>query len=268
MEVQKRGTNSIALSEDARAEIALIAKQYKSANNLMMKVINMAGSKVEAAVSTLPDSWQSQFDGIVESALLKSYNTATWTNASLEPEGTIDKALRKVSGDIAHRIAATTSGAIGGIAGAASSWAEIPIAVTLIFRSIQNIASEYGEDPSNEEVKMECLKVFGSGGPTSDDDGVDVGFIGARASLTGPSVQKIIASIAPKFGAILSQKLAAQTVPVIGAVSGAGINYTFITYYQQMAHVRFKLRKLASEHGIEAVLSEFKIAVEGSAQEI
>ena len=196
---------------------------------------------------------------------MKSYNTATWTNASIEPNGTIDKALRKVSGDIAHKIAATTSGAIGGMAGAASSWAEIPIAVTLIFRSIQNIASEYGEDPSNNEVKMECLRVFGSGGPTSDDDGVEVGFIGAKVSLTGSSVQKMIAGIAPKFGAVLSQKLAAQTVPVIGAVSGAGINYTFIAYYQQVAHVRFKLRKLASEHGIEAVVSEFKNAVDGSA---
>ena len=111
---------------------------------------------------------------------------------------------------------------------------------------------------------MECLKVFGSGGPLEDDDGVEVGFIGAKVSLTGSSVQKMIAGIAPKFGAVLSQKLAAQTVPVIGAVSGAGINYTFITYYQQMAHVRFKLRKLASEHGIEAVVSEFKIAVDGS----
>jgi len=265
MEIQNTKPHPISLSKDTRAEIALIAKQYKSANNLMMKVINMAGSKVEAAVNTLPEKWQSQFNGIVESALTKSYNTATWTNAGIEPKGTIDKALRKLSGDIAHRIAATTSGAIGGIAGAASSWAEIPIAVTLIFRSIQNIASEYGEDPSGEEVKMECLKVFGSGGPMNSDDGVDTSFIGARVSLTGASVQKMIAGIAPKFGAVLSQKLAAQTVPVIGAVSGAGINYTFITYYQQMAHVRFKLRKLAAEHGVEAVLSEFKIAVDGSA---
>lgn len=265
MEVQKTGTNSISLSEDVREEIALVAKQYNSANNLMMKVINMAGSKVEAAMNALPKKWQSQFGGIVETALMKSYNTATWTNASIEPKGTIDKVLRKVSGDIAHRIAATTSGAIGGIAGAASSWAEIPIAVTLIFRSIQNIASEYGEDPLSEEVKMECLKVFGSGGPMNSDDSVDVGFIGARVSLTGASVQKMIASIAPKFGAVLSQKLAAQTVPVIGAVSGAGINYTFITYYQQMAHVRFKLRKLAKEHGVEVVLGEFKFAVEKSA---
>lgn len=265
MEVQKAGTNSIALSEDVRREISLIAKQYNSANNLMMKLINMAGSKVEAAMNTLPKNWQSQFNGIVESALMKSYNTATWTNASIEPKGAIDKALRKVSGDIAHRIAATTSGAFGGIAGAASSWAEIPIAVTLIFRSIQNIAVEYGEDPSNEDVKLECLKVFGSGGPMNSDESIDVSFIGAKVSLTGASVQKLIAGIAPKFGAMLSQKLAAQTVPVIGALSGAGINYTFITYYQQMAHVRFKLRKLAAEHGIEAVLGEFKIAVDGAA---
>ena len=99
----------------------------------------------------------------------------------------------------------------------------------------------------------------------NSDESIDVSFIGAKVSLTGASVQKLIAGITPKFGAVLSQKLAAQTVPVIGAVSGAGINYTFITYYQQMAHVRFKLRKLTKEHGVEVVLGEFKNAMDGSA---
>ena len=36
----------------------------------MMKLINMAGSKVEAAMNNLPKNWQSQVNGVVESALI------------------------------------------------------------------------------------------------------------------------------------------------------------------------------------------------------
>jgi hypothetical protein len=43
----------------------------------------------------------------------------------------------------------------------------------------------------------------------------------------------------------LGQKLAAQTVPVLGAATGAGTNYTFVTYYTEIAHVHFGLRKQA-----------------------
>jgi hypothetical protein len=44
---------------------------------------------------------------------------------------------------------------------------------------------------------------------------------------------------------VLGQKLAAQTVPVLGAVAGAATNYAYTSYYQEMAHVHFGLRKLA-----------------------
>ena len=46
---------------------------------------------------------------------------------------------------------------------------------------------------------------------------------------------------------VLSQKLAAQTVPVLGAVAGAATNYAYTSYYRDMAHVHFGLRRLAIE---------------------
>jgi uncharacterized protein (DUF697 family) len=48
----------------------------------------------------------------------------------------------------------------------------------------------------------------------------------------------------------LGQKLAAQTVPVLGAVAGAATNYAYTSYYQEMAHVHFGLRRLAIEADI------------------
>ena len=46
---------------------------------------------------------------------------------------------------------------------------------------------------------------------------------------------------------VLGQKLAAQSVPVLGAVAGAATNYAYTSYYQEMAHVHFRLRRLAIE---------------------
>ncbi len=44
---------------------------------------------------------------------------------------------------------------------------------------------------------------------------------------------------------VLGQKLAAQTVPVLGAVAGATTNCVYSGYYQEMARVHFGLRRLA-----------------------
>ncbi len=69
----------------------------------------------------------------------------------------------------------------------------------------------------------------------------------ARAALSGATLQSLIARIAPRFATVLGQKLAAQTVPVLGAVAGAATNYAFTSYYTEIAHVHFGLRKLAIE---------------------
>ena len=63
--------------------------------------------------------------------------------------------------------------------------------------------------------------------------------------------------VAPRFATVLSQKLASQAVPILGAAAGAGTNYAFTDYYVAMAHVHFGLRKLARDHGEAAVLEEF-----------
>jgi hypothetical protein len=58
-------------------------------------------------------------------------------------------------------------------------------------------------------------------------------------------MHKLIATVAPKLATVLGQKLAAQTVPVLGAVAGATANYVYTGYYQRIARVHFGLRKLA-----------------------
>ncbi len=72
----------------------------------------------------------------------------------------------------------------------------------------------------------------------------------------------IIARIAPRLSVVLGQKLAAQTVPILGAAAGAATNYAYTSYYQEMAHVHFSLRALSqkSGHSREALVERMKIA--------
>ena len=103
--------------------------------------------------------------------------------------------------------------------------------------------------PEDPEVAKDCLLVFASAGPLAKDDGADLGFLSARVTLTGATVHGVINRIAPRLATVMGQKLATQTVPVLGAAAGAATNYAYTSYYQQMAHVHFGLRKLAQQSG-------------------
>jgi hypothetical protein len=81
-------------------------------------------------------------------------------------------------------------------------------------------------------------------------------------TLTGPAMHKLLAKVVPGFAGALSQKLAAQAIPVLGAVTGAALNTTFLTYYRELAHIRFALLRLSLIHGAEPVRKAFEREVE------
>ncbi len=238
------GPAPVPLDEAAREEIAALVDRQRKAQGLLMQLITFAGGQVEDALKLLPPATRSKLDAAARSALERSYEVAASTAGRLE-------------GDRTNRLLATLSGAVGGVGGLPTAIAELPVATTMIFRAVQGVAARNGEDPLSAETRVACLRVFGSGGPGGADDGIDTTFIGARLSLTGPAVHKLIATIAPRFAAVLGQKLASQAVPLIGAAAGAGTNYAFTGYYVEMAHVHFGLRRLSRGFGEDQVVDEF-----------
>jgi hypothetical protein len=140
-------------------------------------------------------------------------------------------------------------GAAGGAGGLPSALAELPVTTTVLLRAIQGIAAEHGFDPDLPEIRKECLSVFASAGPLAQDDGADMAFLSTRVTLTGGTVHGIIRSISPRLATVMGQKLAAQTVPILGAAAGAATNYAYTSYYQQMAQVHFGLMRLARDSG-------------------
>jgi len=241
------------LTDGARAEIRALAARQRAANGLLMKAVSFVGSQVEDGLKMLPKGARTRLESGARAALQHSYDAAGRTRG-----GGIGGMIRT---DRAHKVLASVSGALGGLGGLPTAIAELPIATTVIFRAVQHVAESYGEDAGSPETRIECLRVFGSGGPGTDDDGIDTSFIGARLSLSGVAVNKLIRTIAPRFAALLTQKLASQAVPILGAAAGAGTNYAFMQYYVEIAHVHFGLRQIARRHGDDAVLEVFHKAL-------
>ena len=241
--------------DDAKENVANLARRQRKANGVIMQAVTFAGGQVEDGLKLLPKGTRTQIEGAARTALTRSFDAAHKTRSGLPG---------RVSGDRVHRIMGTISGALGGVGGLPTALAELPVATTIIFRAVQDVAEAHGEDPTSKATRIECLRVFGSGGPGDADDGIDTSFIGARLTITGAAVNGLISRIAPKFATVLGQKLATQAVPILGAVAGAGTNYAFVDYYVEMAHVHFGLRKLARAHGEDAVLEHFhKVLAEG-----
>jgi hypothetical protein len=233
-------------------QIAALAARYRRANGPVMGVVNRLGGTLEKQMNMIPDAYRSQIDRAVSGALSASYAVAGQgvRLPDIGPRGTM--------------VAAMVSGAAGGVGGLPTALAELPVTITVILHAIQTAAREAGFDTSDPSVRAECLRVFGAGSPLAVDDGVNTSFLSARLTLTGSGVQRVIATVAPKLAAALGQKLAAQAVPVLGAVTGAALNAAFLNYYTEVARVRFALLRLAEVHGAEPVLMAFKAAAEPS----
>jgi len=78
-----------------------------------------------------------------------------------------------------------------------------------------------------------------------------------------PLVARLIALVARRLGVAISQKLAAQAVPVLGAVAGAAVNMAFIEHFRSMAKGHFIIRRLERSHGrdlVEAACREIRLS--------
>jgi EcsC protein family/Resolvase, N terminal domain len=87
----------------------------------------------------------------------------------------------------------------------------------------------------------------------------DARFIVDRGVLAegGPVLVRLLAQIASRFGVVVTQKLAAQAVPLIGALGGAAVNYAFIDHFQEIARGHFTVRRLERRYGKEAVRTAY-----------
>ncbi|WP_374307018.1 EcsC family protein [Methylocella sp.] len=181
-----------------------------------------------------------------------------------------------------HKSVVTLAGAAGGALGVAALPVELPFTTTMMLRSIAAIAQDEGEDLADPETAIACLEVFALGGEVGAETGEtagaeDMGYYAARVMLAkmvsqsarhllhrglvtdaAPLLTRLVSQIAARFGLVVSQKLAAQAVPLIGAASGAAINYVFVDHFQSLAHGHFTVRRLERAYGETLVRAQFE----------
>ena len=222
-------------------ELDRLAERYGAAGGVGIDLLNLLGAQADGLVEGLPRPVRDRLEGATETALHQAMKAAHRSRRLVGPGQPtwLQNAI------------ATSMGAAGGIGGVGTALAEIPLTTTVLLRTIQDVAEELDFDPTSENVQFDCIQVFAAAGPLSHDDNADLGFLGARMALSSGGMQRLMTWVAPRLAAVFGQKLAAQAVPVLGAAAGAATNYTFITYYREMAHVHFGLRRLAIEADID-----------------
>jgi hypothetical protein len=181
-------------------------------------------------------------------------------------------------------LAATVTGGVGGAFGFPGLAVELPVTTGILFRSIASIADDFGEDLRKPEVQLECLTVFSHGGPGPDDDAMDASYITARIAMANlvqsaaefkatrgakgvadaiakgaaPALINFINRVAAQFNVAVSQKVLAQSIPVIGIATGAAINNAFAGHFNSVARYHFGIRKLERRHRQEQVHAEYR----------
>lgn len=236
--------------------------------NFATRIANTVGRQLGTLGHLIPGA----VTGLVNKAAEKAIASALrFALGSLEKTPARDSRLL-------HKAAAAMSGAAGGVFGISSLPVELPVSTIIILRSIADIARNEGEDLSDPDVAMACLTCFALGAHDSDDDFVDSGFYATRIMLSktvseaakfvaaqglgadaaAPIMVRLISQIGARFGIVVSEKLAAQAVPILGAAGGAAVNYAFAEHFQSIAFGHFTVRRLERIYGAEVVRAEYE----------
>ncbi|MGY3439223.1 MULTISPECIES: EcsC family protein [unclassified Marinovum] len=232
-------TGTDLISQTADVTLDALALRYRKAGGVGLQVLNLVGTQAENLLERLPNAVKQRLEAATERALGIALDAAGQSRARVgDAPGWLNRA------------ATTAMGAAGGFGGLPSALAELPVTTTVLLRAIQGIAAEHGFDPDDPEIRAECLQVFASAGPLEHDDGANMAFLSSRVTLTGATVHGVIAKVAPRLATVLGQKLAAQAVPVVGAIAGAATNFAYTSYYQEMAQVHFGLKRLSIDESL------------------
>src|ERR1700722_2431027 len=232
------------------------------------RLTNLLGRQVESAGRALPSPVRKIVAHATETALRAALRVAV---------GTIDVKAPPKAANGMHKALAAASGAAGGAFGLAAVAVELPVSTTIMLRSIAQIARAEGEDLGTPEAALACVEVFALGGHRPGEAAREGEYFAIRSALaktvsdsasfivhhglaneTAPVLVRLVAQIAARFGVVVSEKIAAQALPVIGAVGGAAVNLAFVEHFQTIARGHFTVRRLERAYGADVVRFEYE----------
>jgi hypothetical protein len=246
------------------------------------RLATLVGKPVGLVRRALPASAATIVASATEKALVGALDIALFSLRDTQlagghPLGALFLRRKFARGRALHSALACASGAVGGAFGLAALAIELPVSTTIMLRAIAAIAQSEGEDLADPKTGLACLEVFALGAasadgnePTSDyfavrallargvvevaDFAVDKGAVREGASI----LVRFLAPIVSRLGIVVTEKIAAQAVAVIGALGGAAINLALIEHFQQVARGHFTVRRLERVYGADAVRAEYE----------
>jgi hypothetical protein len=244
--------------------IALLEK-----NNFLTMLARMLGHPVNSVVAALPP--------VVGETVMKASRNAILQclKVALKPRG--PRSLLAIAGNHPALISGI-AGAAGGFVGLAGLAVELPITTITMFQSITKIAAAEGEDISKPEVRLACLEVFALSTDGRGPATMESGYYATRSALAisaneaanyvlrrstsleaGPAVVALVSAIAPRFGLLVSQELAATAIPIVGAATGGSLNIAFVQHFNNIARGHFAVRSLERKYGETRIREEFEL---------
>ena len=252
------------LSEEELADLQW-AHRHLENPSLAARISHVIGFPIENGLKVLPKSWYQRIHGAAEQSIMKTLKVAISSMDHIAPHPAHNGI---------HKVMVIGSGALGGFFGPVALLAELPITTSLIMRTIADIAHSQGEDLSDINAQIACMEVFALSGRSKDDDASETGYYGLRTALALhftpimdyvnggginiPAAIGLVRAIAARFGVVISDKAAAQMIPVVGAVSGALLNLIFMQHFQDMARGHFIVRRLERQYGVEEIRLQYE----------
>lgn len=244
-----------------------IAKDNLEHPNFLIKLTDYIGMPIEYAVEKIPRASREIIGDIVQEALRSAYKAAKLTILEGSPSWWQT---------YLNRASVTLSGGVGGAFGIPGAVVDIPVSTTIFFREMSQNAVLHGFDLRDPKVCVEVMSCFALGGRSNSDDAAESGYYAVRAALAKavseaagymaskmagnladdvakPVIIQLIEKIAARFGVIVTDEMAAKSVPVIGAVGGIAINNLFINHFSNVSDAHFFILKMEKKYGREVV---------------
>ncbi|MGX2029839.1 EcsC family protein [Methylocaldum gracile] len=259
------GAGVIELADEDRRRLRDAFRQLEYPS-FAAHLAHAVGTPVDKGLKLIPPRWHRRFSGHLQAGIGRLLEAAVTRLGQGQPRS-----------ERFYRRMARSTGAIGGLFGGSALLVELPLTTLIMLAAIAEIARSEREDLNRPETRLACLEVFALGGRSKADDAADTGYYGLRLALEAavkqasrhiaeqglsrngaPAISRMIVIVSERFGLILSEKAAAEMLPLAGAVGGAFINDLFVRHFQSMARSHFVMRRLERRYGRHYIEAEYR----------
>lgn len=269
----------MALMTNDEVDFIRRAEDFFENDSVLMRMANAIGKPASFIQKALPGLVQKGIVKAVDKSLQAALQTAFKTLKDVPPQDITTAIQSSRKSRTLHGTMAAGSGAVGGFFGGPGMVVELPVTTTIMMRNIAAIANEFGFSKTDPQTALECLYVFSLGTRAKTDDDFDSAYYTSRMAMAAalrnsaqyiassgtkaaidslrkgasPIVINLLSRVAAYFEIVVSEKLVAGAIPVIGSAGAAAVNLAFTDYFGQAAQYHFGLLALERKYGQEAV---------------